>query len=428
MENVKTATGKIIKKSHAHKINNEYYEKNVDVVLVNNRWNRVDNGIVAYDNQKGIWRKKSDMIFGYVLNGQGYFTPNLKNVTAITTKGMVTCLNEKAALNNGFVDEFCSDYYIPYYKGHDKIRINPKAKPKNYNIVINKQKYNLLKPMSPMRDLKLERFLKGIKFGFEFETSNGYIKSNKLIDYGVSGLLDGSLREDGVEPFEYTTIPHFGTRGLNYIKEFMGVLKTHCEHNEKCSTHINLSGTEVKKSNLIYLYNLLEKIQDDLFKMFPESRAFSEYCKKLKRFSKNYNFESTLQYKSYYHDIIKFLSCGYSLSEVNNIKNKTHPVQKQKWYISSRYYFVNLNDYYYNNNPRIEFRIHEGCFDFDKIFNWFLMCVKIIKFANQMDYQDLSRKITLDEVLFKGFYGKELKEYYMSRKKKQKPEIEYVQF
>lgn len=430
METVKTKYGKTINKKNAHKMGSDYYEKNVDVVLIDGRWNRTDNGIIAFDHKFKEWNKKKNLIYGYVLDKKGYFTPDLlKNVVVMNQGVKEFALNEDAALSNGFVDEYCSEYYVPYYKGHDKITINPNVIPKKYGIEITTFKYKSLKSMPYMRDKNLERFLKGIKFGFEFETSNGFIKSKKLSEYGVEGLLDGSLREDGVEPFEYATIPYTQTKGLNYVKEFMSILKTHCEHNYKCSVHINLSGIEVNKSSIVYLYNVLEKIQNDLFKMFSHRRRYSEYCKKLPTFSKDYNFDNTLEFKSYYHDIVSFLG-NKPLSNKNNIKNKQHPIQKQKWNIPSRYYFANLNDFYYKKNPRIEFRIHEGCFDFNQIFNWFLMCVKIIKFANKMDYQDLNKDMTLDNVLFRGFYGRELKQYYMERKKKfnQKKEVNYVQF
>jgi hypothetical protein len=83
-------------------------------------------------------------------------------------------------------------------------------------------------------------------------------------------------------------------------------------------------------------------------------------------------------------------------------KKKSHPGGR---YNSYRYYWVNITNYSTKNGgDTVEFRCHSGTIDYDKIYKWLLICMSIVKYAEnnikRIYMSGLSKtKITLDEVL-----------------------------
>ena len=62
----------------------------------------------------------------------------------------------------------------------------------------------------------------------------------------------------------------------------------------------------------------------------------------------------------------------------NNNKKVNHPGGH---YASTRYKWLNLNNCSYKDGPdTIEFRQHSGSLDFNKIYNWLLICMSIVRY------------------------------------------------
>jgi hypothetical protein len=105
---------------------------------------------------------------------------------------------------------------------------------------------------------------------------------------GVVPLKDGSLRTpDGVEPYEYTTIPLESNYGLETIKKLSFELSKRCEFNEKCSLHIHLGSLKKRTEEfVIAFYKLCYNLQNEVFSLFPAYKLSPE--KYVSGFQKNY--------------------------------------------------------------------------------------------------------------------------------------------
>jgi hypothetical protein len=143
------------------------------------------------------------------------------------------------------------------------------------------------------------------------------------------------------------------------------------------------------------LLKLCKQIEDDVYAIMPESRKTNTYCKLLPATIDNMNFHN-------YRKTLGEFTQGIPISKEYN-KKKSHPGGH---YNSQRYYWVNLTNCSAQTGPEtVEFRPHGATIDFKKIYNWLLICMSIVKFAENYQRRiitsDFSSKgpITLHEVV-----------------------------
>lgn len=412
-------------------IKGEFYEKDVDCFKLNGRWNRINNGRVFYDYSLKKWNLFSlaNPLEGYVdykegVIIKGFFTETIETVKIFKNNNTIHCLNEELALKLGFKEDVASEYYTPTGNNNPGIKQRYK-KNLSYNIKddeINNSHYHFLYP--DKKNYKIDKFLNGFQFGFEFETSDGYIKQNKLIKHGVVPLKDGSLRdEDGFEPYEYTTIPLTGYKGVCNIVDFSKILNKCCNFNNWCSLHIHISGLKPTKSNIIKTYHVIREIQNELLLMFPYYKTApsgltknnKNYCMKLKAINLLDVVDFDILKENYYNYIFKYVSCGANSSAHINKQLHEHPMQTSKWNISSRYYIVNFVPFLFSNKRTLEFRVHEATFDYKTIINWLFICISILKFIQNSDESILYKNINFKDVLSNTPFSKKLYAYYLER-------------
>mgnify|MGYP000978013104 CR=1 FL=1 len=83
-----------------------------------------------------------------------------------------------------------------------------------------------------------------------------------------------------------------------------------------------------------------------------------------------------------FEPIFQFLSMGHTFKEFDNdLSNVTeHPSDPRgnsKWYVKSRYRWVNMIPLLFGNKETVEFRIHTPTYDIDKILNFLLINLEI---------------------------------------------------
>lgn len=451
----------------------QYYEMNVDCFYVLNekgeyKWTRLNTGKIAYNVEsgkyelikflqenenlvKGIYNEKSE---------QGYFKFNPYTNVVLNDdykddyeKGTL-CISGEIAEKLGFVEYLGTGTYVnPKINGLSKNSLQKKAvyRYKNLNKLSynadnnNKLFLNIIKEYNQNKkyisfspNTTLASKLLPYSFGIELESSNGFIPKHLLGPLGVVPLRDGSLRkEDGTEPYEYTTIPLEGDYGLETIKLLCSELTKRCDFDEKCSTHIHLGNLKKRTPEfVIAFYKLAFNLQNEIFEMFPAYKSEPEryvknfhknYCQKLPDLQlDNFNFNSIKSVaeakrltKDAFDRIYYFLSDNTVpvTDETWNLNTLKHPKgDMDKWNFHSRYMWVNLHPYMFSQKQTIEWRLHTPTFNHVKVSNWLFICAGIIQFAEQFTNEILKNEVpfSLMHVLscysnnfFKSFYETE---------------------
>lgn len=225
-------------------------------------------------------------------------------------------------------------------------------------------------------------------FGIEIETCSGVVPSYLNKELFFSAVHDGSLREsDGnVYGGEYVSDILQGDLGLKQLKKLCYQLTKRCLVDKKCGNHVHLSGINFTKENVVLMYWLYQKIQNEIFLMMPKSRRANEYCRFLDKVNisiPNILKDRKFYVENYYNAIMMVLSkMDYNSKRVN--KKNDHPKGFKCGYDHSaaRYCWVNfipaVFDTRKNGVYTIEFRPMSGSTSYRKIKNWLLICFALV--------------------------------------------------
>ena len=249
-------------------------------------------------------------------------------------------------------------------------------------------------------------------FGVELETCvSGSVPNNESIN--MKSVYDGST--DGLE---YVSGVMHGNKGVENIEKMCYHLNNYdAAIDRKCGVHIHIGGAVFNRRFSIMVARLSKELENDLYSMLPPSRQDNTYCKRLPSYVSELNFRN-------YRKKLGELLMNTAIDRDHN-KKKNHP---NGHYNSQRYYWLNMTNYSCSSGPdTIEFRCHGGTLDFTKIYNWLLICMSIVKFAENQQRRiwncGLSdkNKITLKEVLKYSLTSKDYKEIwpYIQKRVKQ---------
>ncbi len=241
-----------------------------------------------------------------------------------------------------------------------------------------------------------EKFIKGLTFGLEFETTKGMIPKIKSDYLGLLPLRDGSING-----LEYVTIPLKGKEGLQTVLDSLTELNKRTKYDNNCSLHLHIGGVPRTEEFFLAVYKILFLIQDDMFSLFPFHKK-ENYGIKRKHYTKPFPLKETMllfdkdiktkeDVKNNFNILYKFLSMNQDYFDAGaNLDNIIHhpsdPGGHSKWNITSRYHFVNLIPLLFGNKETIEFRLHTPTYNKAKVMNYLLICFAVIKYA--MKHQD----------------------------------------
>ena len=269
-------------------------------------------------------------------------------------------------------------------------------------------------------------------FGVEIETCDGYMDFNA--DLNLKAVHDGSI--DGKE---YVTGCLKGNSGVNQLQAICkSISDSGCTVDSTCGIHVHIGGANFNRRFSILSIMLGSMLENEIFSMLPKSRSKSSYCLKIpNKFYKLRTVNKRL-YPRTHKRMLKLLS-EYVYAEDSNfdsINNKKghHPYGR---YCSSRYKWLNLNNCSYEKTgpDTIEFRCHSGSKDFEKIYNWILICMCFVRYVENNSRQiiesynawinghrphEVSGGVTLRDIVSEGL-GKDgmfLLEYIDKRKDK----------
>lgn len=353
-----TYNGKIAERKDCKRIKGKFYIKNKQCFLMSdNKWHRINNGKITKDYETNKYAFISDDlingIVGVEKNGEmkyGNFTKNnARNVSIVINNKNITCLNKDILYNFSGKVQCIGDgkiYIDPekkqieslkrksIYKGYDEGRLEYRCDSKLekttkvFNETFRGDKFKH----------KFHEKLPPVSFGVEYESNNGRIREDLMMQNGLIPVRDGSLRnEDGSQPYEYATIILKGELGLKAIVKQCKLLNKYCNQSHRNSLHVHIGGIQLSKEYVVSVYRLGLAIQDELYLMFPkemkDTSSFKQrsYCNPIK------NFRFTDSLDENFNKIYKYLAMNENSEfEGWNAKHPKDPNNNTKWNVETR--------------------------------------------------------------------------------------------
>lgn len=433
---VTTVSGKTVPRNRCRYINKQYYEINVDCFFMeDDRWHRINNGKIAIDfeTNRYVLIERTNLREGIVAinpdgtTQMGFFSPNIaKNVTF----NNYHCLSEDILQDIPVIEKISSgELYSKNFKNFTKsdlLKFSNKGIGNRYSFRLA---YSASDQLDYFTDLyerynktpkhiicRFSKELGNTSFGFEIETSNGFIPEHKVSKVGLIPLRDGSLRHDGLEPFEFTTIPLRGNEGINNMIDIMELIKKYTEISHQCALHVHIGGYTQSEEYVVGFHRLLLRIQDEIYSMFPSNYMFTsengfkqkDYCSPIKNIRLNMQDSP----KNNFLKIYDHLSEGNGSFKGFGVTN--HPLDRenrQKWNLHARYRIANLIPFIWGKSGTVEWRCHPPTQNSVKILNWLFIVNGIQKFVEK-HVTELSKGCALDSFsllyIMKDVYSPEL--------------------
>lgn len=240
-------------------------------------------------------------------------------------------------------------------------------------------------------------FLPGnFQYGIELETSDGQFLLDQPENYGFVTLYDGSI-----SGHEYASVP-MRKANLGSLKSFCETIQQNHLTNKFCSVHIHVGSVPYSEKNLLSLYSLFYRLQDELHQIVsPFKKDLTFLSNKLKGESKDH-----CQYlpKLPVLDMDHFNSAFFGWAKITPKQYRSEETSKilkgtNKWNVESRYFFVNFTNYCMQNGGTIELRLLQGSLNFNRIFNWLAINMAIIQYAlkNPDKVLDAKEKIFMED-------------------------------
>lgn len=441
MTKIITISGQEALKSECRSIKGKFYkignikEKDSgDCFIFNkngkNTYFTLNNGKITwdYENEEYVLIKESDLQKGFVEpNVIGYFAPNVtKNVWVsridpydrnFSTSNLERCISAEVALQfcklspgDGIYYYNCSNSRL-FHGDHswlskNDIRTYPAFQSGIYNYA-ESDMGSLVQKTHESIEIPINDTINHLNailpytFGIEMEVSKGRVPENILFKHGFVPLKDGSLPAGGIE---YASIPFEAGKGIANLSQALLSFQNTCKVDDKCSLHVHVGNIlermedDSQKLFLIALYMLYYHIQKEVWSILPNyKKTFrflankegnKDHCQDLHSLGlfDNRIFETNELNKSEldknFSTLFRFVNDNVPQTSGSNWKNRKYQnAGTPKWNIRSRYFALNLFNAFFSNSKTVEFRAHSGTVNKDKTIYWILICLAIVKFA-----------------------------------------------
>jgi len=226
------------------------------------------------------------------------------------------------------------------------------------------------------------------------ELNNIYIDSkHTAMDY-IRAKRDGSLHPNfGIEII--TTILR-GDKGVEILDKLTSSFKKHFDTSARCGLHIHISVEDFDDKELIDLYYVYQQIQPILKYYVSPHRLRNKYCRRIPKQKKEV-FEK-----------VKEKTITRTFDNLDIAKDK----KMGEFHCAEHYDSINFSSV--RAHGTLEIRLMEGNLDFEKIYEWIKLHMRVIDWVKAQDSKSLySRKISLKEII-----GDDLFESMLEKKKK----------
>lgn len=440
---IKTINGVKLPVTECRKFENGWYKigdinipNSGDCYEINGRYYRIDTGLITYDYETLKYTTlSSNLILGYVDYSEeikqyvsGYFSITSKNVIIRDTSSGTLCISAEIADKNKKYRERLKNgqyYHISSIPAFDFINISTPSDEYKTSLEYDSENcmskyienYDNLEIEISENVKKFSKFLNGLSFGFEFETSAGNLPYHILPKTCLIPLRDGSIKG-----LEYVTVPLSEDKGIQALINSVNILKERTLYDNTCSLHLHIGNVPRTKEFILAFLKITCALQDEIYEMFPLYKKYN-FRVKNKNYSKPYNTYELMSQMDrvinksnidFNFDILyKHLSCGERLGTLPLSEVVTHPNNRNnraKWNVGTRYYIHNLIPLIFGNKKTIEFRIHTPTFDISKIMNFLFINSSLINFVKQNEKMILQEPkflcgLSLMTVVDNGIYN-----------------------
>jgi len=441
-DTVLTIDGTVVEKSKCRNIRGEFYiigdptiENSGHCYFINEKYYKQDTGYIVYNHSLKTYVVKNNTSLLYGIIGfsdkdtptLGYFSISEYNDSIIISykNERYPCMDESILENTNFKENLSDNIY--YHR--QSIRSSKFSKIGNIppgfknnllydsnNLISNKSSiYNELYEPKYIDSIKqYGEVLKGLTFGLEFETINGYVPERLCNKLGLIPLRDGSI-----QGLEYVTIPLQNSKGMQTIIDSVKQLSKRTIYDNDCSLHLHIGNVPRTEEFMLALFKMLCLLENSLFELFPVYKKYN-YGVKKKHYTKPFTLNESMylldrkindsNIKENFNVLYKYLSMGQDYSDVSgklsNVKyHPSDPRGEAKWNIRTRYHWVNLIPLLFGNKQTIEFRLHTPTYDIDKVLNYLVICGSIVNFVKDNtakilnDFSSVSN-LSLSDILY----------------------------
>jgi hypothetical protein len=246
-------------------------------------------------------------------------------------------------------------------------------------------------------------------FGIEIEMQQCYIPTYLRPQLNINCVRDGSINNrqgDRNGGPEFTSGVLQGDSGLIHLNKICNEITKRGVLDKSCGLHTHIGGASFSEKFLVMSYILGLKLEKEFFDLVPPSRRGSVYCSKLKDL--NFNFKKLegeddfrTRCGNYYNELFKYL-CG-KYPDNNHNKFTNHPNGRTCGYnhSSPRYNWLNFVPAVFDTKGvkdswTLEFRLHSGTSNFNKIKNWTKICMAFVNFADNHSDDILNNCVTIN--------------------------------
>ena len=201
------------------------------------------------------------------------------------------------------------------------------------------------------------------------------------------------MRDGSISGVEYVTIPLSGKKGLQAIVNSCNLLKQRTSYDDSCALHLHIGGIPRTMEFILALYRTLIHIQDDVYSMFPLYKKYNfgvkqnDYTKQLPSDVLLNQMDKVIDKSNIVDNfdvLFKYLSQGVSFkgnhSSLDDVDgHPSDPRGNRKWQVGTRYLWCNVIPLIFDNKQTVEFRIHTPTFEVNKVLNYVVMLLILLK-------------------------------------------------
>jgi hypothetical protein len=352
--------------------------KNKDVFLINNRWLNMEETVIDNFTKQRVAKKSAKVLQCYDANGKKVFSTKW-----IQTDAGYYCAS--VISDEKFRSNFKEHLFVDQYLSGRCVMPVDKSR--------NKSLYSYSQKTLPSLDIEktqpFSKILESYTYGIEIETSNGEVSDAKLASLGFTTVYDGSIGGH-----ELVSKPMVASE-LDNIRKLVDRLPYCCTINSSCSLHIHIGNIPRSENNLIALYDIYYKLQDELNLLIPYYKKEAKY---LRSVEKDYVKSLIKLPKLDVNNIFTFFGLsGHRFNKVSELNSLI--VNNQKWTLSGRYHFINFLNYICKPTGTIEIRTLQSTFNWKLIQTWLLIHTLIVDYALKNNIVGSKTKIELRDII-----------------------------
>lgn len=376
---------------------------NHNICYIDGEWRPVStNDEAIHCDHDDTWIYRDDSIFG-IYNSRGYEGYWHVDEEYIRSENDESFISSEVANDHNVYYYDCCDSYV-HEDDHscsnddDNFFDNIMDKSKHDTLITSKRWGTNSPTYSISNSMRYT-------FGVEIETSCGTMDYDDWQNLNIKAVYDGSTSGP-----EYVTGVLKGDYGFNHLKKVCDTIKNNGhETNKRCGVHVHIGG-QFNRLFTIMLLRLGYQLQDEIYRMMPPSRLGNHFCKYIPDYVMHMNLTNWREHLGKY-----IHGNGCTLDKHSNKKSRLGS------YPSTRYRWINCVNFSSNTNkPTVEFRNHGASMSYEKIRNWTLICMAIVRYAenNQKRIWYNLKDINLNEVIMTSLgdnIGKQIMSYYSKR-------------